>query len=459
MNFIDGLNQYFTNVLDVTMYISYFFFTLALVFTDLPKEWNKKTVLITIAKAVVVYALYVVIEAFFFALTTLLSTPNNMSLGGLIFTASFAVIPAVYLFIFLRKEGWIHKLIKIEMIVAVFLTVGEISRDLGVSISEVSGNNQLLVVLLRSFPFIFLPLISFLIHKFNIKRFKKLPPTHIVIVSILSAVLIIQSIWQNQLNSEDQSTRWLLIFICVFMLVVLTAMYYAAYKVVDIRHQYAALEVQTSVLQLEKDSLKMDKQNREELIKIRHDLRNQLSYVKVMLDEGKYQEAIGYINELIDNKQEYLESFSCPNTVIGGIVNLELTKAKLAEKKIKFNVVVPPRLPFEDSDLLSLITNIVDNCLENFVPKNDEDSVMVSILTQQDYLRITAFNSIGEQNPKRILSLRTTKNERSHGYGTKIIKNIVNKYNGYSSFTVENGRFVCDCVLEMKEISGEKENA
>ena len=232
-------------------------------------------------------------------------------------------------------------------------------------------------------------------------------------------------------------------------LFVLVAVYHAIYHVVDSRHRITELEVQSTVLSLENESLLIDQKNREELMKIRHDLKNQLSYTSVLLQEGKYEEADQYIKGLVEQKEEYLYSFSCSNLVISGIVNLELTKSKIADKKIKFKVVVPPKLPFEDSDLLSLITNIVDNSIENFLPVNDKDEINVSIVTQQDYLRITAFNSIDQKNIKGKPSLRTTKRNRGHGYGTKIIKNIAKKYEGYATFTFEEGKFVCDCLINM----------
>ena len=184
-------------------------------------------------------------------------------------------------------------------------------------------------------------------------------------------------------------------------------------------------------------------------MKIRHDLRNQLSYTSVLLQDGKYEEADQYIRSLVDQKEEYLYSFSCSNLIISGIVNLELTKAKIAGKKIKFKVVVPPKLPFEDSDLLSLITNIVDNSIENFVPSSDKDEINVTIVTQQDYLRITCFNSVDKTILKNKPSLKTTKRNRGHGYGTKIIKNIAKKYEGYATFTFEDAKFVCDCLINM----------
>ena len=168
-----------------------------------------------------------------------------------------------------------------------------------------------------------------------------------------------------------------------------------------------------------------------------------------LLNDGKYEEAKQYIQSLTEQKEEYLYSFSCSNLVVSGIVNLELTKAKIAKKKVKFKVVVPPKLPFEDSDLLSLITNVVDNSLENFVPANEKDFISVSIVTQQDYLRIVCLNSVDQNSIGDKPNLKTTKRDRGHGYGTKIIKNIVKKYQGYVTFTYEEGKFVCDCMINM----------
>ena len=70
-------------------------------------------------------------------------------------------------------------------------------------------------------------------------------------------------------------------------------------------------------------------------------------------------------------------------------------------------------------------------------------------MTQQDYLRITAFNSVDPSSMKEKPSLRTTKKNRGHGYGTKIIKNITKKYEGYVTFTYEDNKFVSDCLINM----------
>jgi len=445
LSFSQAIELYFGSILNVVMFIQYFLFSVSLVLLTLPKKIDKKAILWGLLRFTLLYLAFIFGESLFFALSYM----TGMQSGGLLFTASFAIFPIIFL-VPNVKDYPFHKVVKISVMVASLMITSEIGRLLGQMV-QTNGPDDIsfLFVLARCFPIVFMPIIGFVLYKFNITRFKHLPIVHVIMILSLSAILIASSIWQNALNLEDNSTRWLLIFIGTVELAVLVGLYYSIYHLIDSRHRITELEVASSILSLEKESLEIDSKNREELMKIRHDLRNQLSYTQALLNDGKYEEANNYIQSLVNQKEEYLYSFSCPNTIISGIVNLELTKAKIANKKINFKVVVPPKLPFEDSDLLSLITNIVDNSIENFEPIDEKDFINVTIVTQQDYLRITSFNSVDQNNIKGKPSLRTTKRGKAHGYGTRIIKNIAKKYEGYVTFTFEENKFVCDCMINM----------
>ena len=449
LSFSEALGVYFSSTLNVVLFIQYFLFSLSLVVLTLPKKINKMAILQALIKFAILYLFYVFGESLFFALANVISSKN----GGLFFTASFAIFPIAFL-VPTVKDRPLHKAIKVAIMVASLMITAEIGRLLA---GVIVGNNpheiSFAIVALRCFPLLFMPLIAFILYKFNITRFVHLPIVHVVMILALSVLLTASSIWQNGISIEDNSTRFLFVFIALVELAVLVGLYYSIYALIDYRHKVTELEVQSSLLTVEKESLMIDEKNREELMKIRHDLQNQLSYTQALLNDGKYEEANKYIQSLINQKEEYIYSFSCSNLVMSGIVNLELTKAKIANKKIKFKVVVPPKLPFEDSDLLSLITNIVDNSLENFVPVNDKDVINVSIVTQQDYLRILCLNSVEQKAvTSNKPSLKTTKIDKAHGYGTKIIRNIAKKYEGYVTFAFEDGKFVCDCMINMNRI-------
>ena len=455
--FGDFLKIYFSNILNVTMYIQFFLFSISLVILTLPKKIDRKAILWSLLRFAILYIAYIFGESLFFAGCQSL---GGQTYGGLLFTASFAIFPIVFL-IPTVKDYPLHKAVKTTIMVASLLITSEIGRVLAAIVGTANPDEvTFLFVFVRCLPILFLPYIAFTLYKYNITRFRHLPMMHVIMIFVLAALLVGSAIWGNgiELKStivkdgvevETKSAKWLFVFLSSIELFVLVGIYYSIYKLIDTRHRVTELEVQSTVLSLEKESLEIDSKNREELMKIRHDLQNQLSYITVLLNDGKYEEAKQYIQSLTEQKEEYLYSFSCSNLVISGIVNLELTKAKIADKKIRFKVVVPPKLPFEDSDLLSLITNVVDNSIENFVPANDKDLISVSIVTQQDYLRIVCLNSVDQNSIKGKPSLKTTKQNRGHGYGTKIIKNIVKKYQGYVTFTYEEGKFVCDCMINM----------
>ena len=445
LSFSQAISVYFNNILNVTMYIQYFLFSISLVILVLPKKIDKRAILWSVLRFVLIFVAYIFGESVFFALSYMTGTTT----GGLLFTASFIVFPIIFLIPNI-KDYPIHKVIKTSVMVAALLVTAEIGRLLGMLVQLEDPNALTFAfVALRCLPLLFLPFIAFIMYRFNITRFKHLPFSHVLMILILSGLLIASAIWQNALQIETNSGRWLLIFVATVELGVLVSLYYSVYALIEHRHRITELEVSSSLLTVEKESLLIDIQNREELMKIRHDLQNQLSYMSVLLNDGKYDEAKQYIQSLTEQKEEYLYSFSCSNLVISGIVNLELTKAKIANKKVKFKVVVPPKLPFEDSELLSLITNIVDNSIENFMPIDKKDMINVSIVTQQDYLRILCMNSVPAESIKGKPSLKTTKSGKAHGYGTKIIKNIVKKYEGYVTFDYEDGKFICDCMINM----------
>ena len=97
MDFVTGLQTYFTIALDVSMYVTFFFLTIGLVIFDWPEKYDTKSVLILLAKILGVYVGFVLFESFAFAFAMLF-----MPYGMFIYTASFCVIPIIYIAIFVK---------------------------------------------------------------------------------------------------------------------------------------------------------------------------------------------------------------------------------------------------------------------------------------------------------------------------------------------------------------------
>lgn len=64
-------------------------------------------------------------------------------------------------------------------------------------------------------------------------------------------------------------------------------------------------------------------------------------------------------------------------------------------------------------------------------------------------LKNTISQSVIEKNPSLI---STKKNKANHGLGVRIIKEIAEKYDGYSDFYEECGMFCCMAVLRKNNL-------
>ena len=341
-----------------------------------------------------------------------------------------------------------HRFIKTIVLVASIIIIEVLSKNIGFFIGLVSNNNLTIVSIVRAFPFIFYPAVCFLLWFIDINHYRNLSSSLIVIVTVLSSLLIVIGIIEHFSMNQDVGITALLSFLDFVLLLVLNFSYYSMYKSVEHRHRITNFEVQKTLADAERMSIAVDQINREELEKIRHDIKNQFSYVDVMLQQGKYDEAKKYVSDYLNNSNPVLHSFSCSNSVINSIINFELTKAKIKKIKIDVKVVVPPHLPFVDIDLVSLLTNMIDNAIENYYSQ-EKDCIQVRIMKQNDFIRFLVSNPVDLEKVNLKALTTTRKVGRGHGYGTKIIRNIASTYNGFVDFNIEDNRFICDVVLNL----------
>ncbi|MCD7760704.1 MAG: ATP-binding protein, partial [Clostridiales bacterium] len=100
------------------------------------------------------------------------------------------------------------------------------------------------------------------------------------------------------------------------------------------------------------------------------------------------------------------------------------------------------------------LSNLLDNAIEAAAQSGTESpTVRVLIRPQQDYLFLRVTNPVRtDLPPRRVLSLHTTKGDQKlHGYGTKIIRNVAERYQGSVKFDLRDGIFLADVMLYLEE--------
>ena len=245
------------------------------------------------------------------------------------------------------------------------------------------------------------------------------------------------------------------VLVCLSLWAINLLAYYLFFTI----NQSVQTNVQLNALrqkaEMEKEKYYATRLNYEELRALRHEMKNHNFYLQALLDEGKVEEARAYLRSVTTQGAPHLQSFDSGNEVIDIVMNHELAAAREQHVQLNTSILVPHRLPLRDVDLCSLLSNLLDNAIEAATQSGEENpTVEVSILPRQEYLFIRVINPVDPSVPEnRRMSLKTTKTHHTelHGYGTRIIRRITEKYNGSVKYSMASGRFVTDVMLDMPE--------
>ena len=157
-----------------------------------------------------------------------------------------------------------------------------------------------------------------------------------------------------------------------------------------------------------------------------------------------------------ENKKEAIDEMSKSISIYDTSINTgnNALNAILSEKSlycvshnIKFSKIIDgTKLSFMKlSDVFALFGNILDNAIEAVEKIKDENKRVISLTSsfQNNYLTIRVDNYFINEVKINNDSIETSKSDKAyHGFGTKSIKYIVEKYNGNLIIKTEGDIFI-----------------
>ena len=192
--------------------------------------------------------------------------------------------------------------------------------------------------------------------------------------------------------------------------------------------------------------------NLEEMHMVRHEIRNHMAYIRFLVSQEEYDKLFDYTNSVLGDAEVLFKTVASGNDVVDAVMNHEIQKAGKQGIAVESVIIAPPQLPFAEKDFCSVLSNLMDNAIEAAAQSGKENPVIdVRIQPRQDYLFIRVVNPVSEKAVRRGVNLHTTKENASlHGYGTKVVKRIVEQYEGSVNYDIRNGLFVADVMLSVK---------
>lgn len=200
------------------------------------------------------------------------------------------------------------------------------------------------------------------------------------------------------------------------------------------------------------EQIAVQQQSSEKVRKLRHDMKNHLANIRSLIDRGEITDAVTLLdkaaekvnlvrNEVINSGNSFVDAILLSKTAVCREKNIDFTYSVQPLAEINIDIV----------DLSSLLSNLLDNAIESAV-QTAEPFVRLTIMKYNAYYTVCIENSYkGKEFLKENSgTLITTKSDKAlHGYGTQIISDIAQKYDGSYSWEAQENKFVSTVLIKI----------
>ena len=180
----------------------------------------------------------------------------------------------------------------------------------------------------------------------------------------------------------------------------------------------------------------------------RHDYRNHIQTLKVLVENGNIEEVKEYLDKLDVDLNTIDTVVKTGNTMADAILNSKISLAKSKNINVIVDAHIPIKLKTSELDLCVIIGNLFDNAIEasSALPENERViRVYMDMKNTQLYISFTNFTAVKKQ--KKINNLFTTIKGSNHGLGLIQIDRIIKRLDGYLSRNSEDNAFTTEILI------------
>ncbi len=171
---------------------------------------------------------------------------------------------------------------------------------------------------------------------------------------------------------------------------------------------------------------------------LRHDLKNHLSVLMALAEQGETQRLQDYLSQLLGAPALQGSRQLCENETANAVLASKAEEMVQKGLEGSFQISLPRELPIADMDLCALIGNALDNAMEAAVKASDPH-IQIRCRTDKGMLILQTTNALAGDEKT---DLSTTKqNSKSHGFGLPGMREIAARYGGSIETSVSGGQF------------------
>ncbi|SBW00388.1 conserved membrane hypothetical protein [uncultured Eubacteriales bacterium] len=186
----------------------------------------------------------------------------------------------------------------------------------------------------------------------------------------------------------------------------------------------------------------------------RHDLRHHYDTLLSMLEGGKTQEAVSYLNAQTRRAESAALAGVCEHPAANAILSRWAARARESGIKTEIDARIPESLPMDEVALVGILANAFENAVESCLrtPEGSERFITVNIAFSTPYNGAKKLHLVFENScaDNIVFDGDFPKSQKpGGGTGTKSITYSAERYNGMVEFTVQDSVFRTRILLHL----------
>ena len=251
-------------------------------------------------------------------------------------------------------------------------------------------------------------------------------------------------------TNQDYGLSFRILVIC-FCLFIPLSFYYTITRLIAAMEENRIYLSQNRQLELSQQYLTQAECLSDSLRQFRHDYKAHLFCMDALLSQGKYEELHQYLLKLHQISPQALSVTQYTlNSPLNIVLNQKAGDAQRCGIPLRISAVYPDQSSILDIDLVTLVSNLLDNALEAAAAA-PQPMAAVDIRQEKAYLRIEVVNATAGDVLKANPGLITTKaDHNAHGLGLKIVRNLVERYEGLYQVSGDGSSFRTVILLSLE---------
>ena len=182
----------------------------------------------------------------------------------------------------------------------------------------------------------------------------------------------------------------------------------------------------------------------------RHDIKNNLSMIQMMLEQGHEDEARSHLADLLGNVSSLSPKYVTGDEMLDIIISMKADKMDAQNITFDLDGVADGGLKIKPADMCSIFANALDNAIEA-ASACSEPYIRFSIKRTDKFFVIKIKNSAtGKTDTDKLLSssgYTSKKDKDHHGFGLMNVRRSVEDCNGILKAESENDSFTLSIMM------------